>query len=454
MNSSASIPLRHQLRLLLVPTVMALSACAVTPEIEVGPVGDIEVQDLTRVPQRLEELPAISSGKIELSDSCQKASLAESRRHFFSPWTSAAPLFDTTEAKDFMKKEARAKWYGVNKRRVPRKLLQTVLDNCDLNTFPSRNDKGIAVAPAHLRGLPTPLPLYEKRDGAPFDMLSYPHVKLNEPLRILHSSRDGAWLFVETSYTNGWLESRDVALVDPGLIDLWMELPQLVVISDETPVPDGRDAATFRTKTGTILPLVDKGEDWWEVKVASAGEGGMAEWRSSRIRRAAAAQFPLDFTGENISLVGNPLLGQPYGWGEVYDLRDCSALLRDLFLPFGIWLPRTSLDQIEATEPVKLEGLRASEKEGLIKSKGVPFRTLLYKPGHIMLYAGLDRDGRPLVFHDSWSIRLLDEEEARTEIIGMVAVTTLKPGEELGLVAGSSLLDKLTQMGTVPKGCE
>lgn len=416
--------------------------------------ADLEVADVTRIPQRVEELPALAA-ETGLGTPCQNQLVREFEKHFFTPWTSKSLLFDAAETKRFMKQEATGSWSGVNKRRVPPQQLKGIMDNCALDSFPSRNDAAIAVAPGHLRGLPTPLPLYQPREGAPFDMLSYPQLKLNEPLRVMHVSRDGAWYFVETAYSNGWIERRDVALVDPSFIEAWMATPKVVVVRDGATVADGRGVGTFRTKLGTILPLDSDSGGSWLVKVASAGEGGKAETRMSAVPHGAAARFPLDFNARNLPLVGDQLLGQPYGWGELYDLRDCSALLRDLFMPFGIWMPRTSGDQIASTRrKVDLSALAPADKEALIKSKGVPFLTLLYKPGHIMLYVGMDKEGRPLVFHDSWSVRLQDEDGERTQIVGTSAITTLKPGEELGLAPGGSLLERTTGMGTITGRCK
>ena len=427
--------------------------------------GDVEIADLGRFPQEFGWLSAAAGDRLSLAGPCHDRLLAEFRSRFFAPWSSAAPAFDPVEAVDFMRHEGRATWYGPNRRKLGPKLMQGLLWNCALESFPSRNDSAITVAPGHLRGLPTQLPVFKSAEDFPFDMFSYPQVKLNEPLRVLHSSRDGVWLFVETGYTNGWIEARDVALVDRAFIDSWTRGPHLVVVSDYAPIPDGRGVGVFRSKVGTILPQVRSGEAGWEVAVASAGEGGRAQSRSVRIPRAAAAPFPLEFNRENISRVGDQFLGEPYGWGEVYDLRDCSAMLRDFFLPFGIWLPRTSADQIASLpEKVDLARMAPREKEGVIRGKGVPFLTLLYKPGHIMLYVGVDSAGRPLVFHSAWSVRLKQETPGdgaaggdsrgeRTQIIGEAAITSLEPGKELGLVPGGSLLERVTELGTIADRC-
>lgn len=436
---------------------LALAGCSVTskrPATGTGPARDVEIQDLIRIPQKLGGLATAAAGRLGISAACSEQLLDDFKGRYFSRWLSSEPIYGHAESIDFMKKETRGGWYGTNKRRIPRKQMQQLLENCALDSFPSRNDAAIAVAPGHLRGLPTQLPFYEKSDGAPFDMLSYPQVKLNEPLRVLHRSRDGVWLFVETGYSNGWLETRDVALVDESFIDTWLMAPLLVIVRDYQPVSDGRGVGTFPAKVGTILPLTQAGEGWWEARVASAGEGGRAETRSSRIPKEAAAPFPLPFGPDNVTLIGDQLLGQPYGWGESYGLRDCSALLRDFFAPFGIWLPRTSSDQMASVpQRLPLAALAPAQKEEEIRSKSLPFLTLIHKPGHVMLYVGEDGDGRPLVFHSAWSIRLKDGEGGRTKVIGTSAITSLEPGKELGLVPGRSLLEQASELATITKRC-
>ena len=448
---------------------------------------ELEIADLSRIPQDLHPLAAAAGDRLSFTDTCRAQLNGEFQSRFYAPWSAAPHRFNPIESREFMKQEGQATWYGPNKRKLPPKLMQEFMENCALENFPSRNDTAISVAPGHLRGLPTYLPLFQSAEDYPFDMLSYPQVKLNEPLRVLHESRDGVWLFVETGYTNGWLERRDVALVDHSFIKAWMQAPHLVVVEDYASIPDGRGVGVSRSKVGTILPLAGEEGGSWEVAIASAGEGGEVQNRTVHIPRGAAAKFPLEFNRENVGLIGNQLLGDPYGWGESYDLRDCSAMLRDFFLPFGIWLPRTSADQV-ASVPHRVELVRMTpaEKESAILSTGIPFQTLLYKPGHIMLYVGVDSDGRPLVFHDAWSISLKASsaepsggssgpaaegaikngvdtngveckvvgDGPRTQIIGASAITTLEPGKELGLVPGSSLLERITELAVIPNRCQ
>jgi cell wall-associated NlpC family hydrolase len=415
---------------------------------------DAEIADVLRLPQEITPYADAAGERLVIGDRCRATLLDEFRVRFFAPWTRTDPLCDLVEVKNLMTKVARATWYGENRRIVAPKLLRELLDNCALETFPARNEAAIAVAPSHLRGLPTRLPLFNAPDGYPFDMLQYPNVKLNEPLRILHASRDGIWLYVETAYTCGWMEARDLALADPGFVTARMKLPQLVIVRDYATVNDGKGGTSYGAKIGTILPFVAAGEGWWEVEVAAAGEGRKAVSNVARIPRAVAAPHPLAFNRENVALIGNQLIGQPYGWGEMYGLRDCSAMLRDFFMPFGIWMPRTATDQIASVrQRLNLSGFTPRDKEEAIGRQGLPFLSLFFKPGHVMLYIGTDPEGRPLVFHNAWSIRVKDAAGAGLHYIGRAVITTLEPGKELGLAEGGTLLEQGTALATLTDRC-
>jgi hypothetical protein len=124
------------------------------------------------------------------------------------------------------------------------------------------------------------------------------------------------------------------------------------------------------------------------------------------------------------------MTGEPYGWGGSFGHRDCSATLRDLFAPFGLWLPRHSSNQAERGKRIDLTGLTGEEKRKRILEEGVPFRTLLWMPGHVMLYVGTFR-GEIVIFHAFWGIRTSESGREGRQVVGRTAFTSLEPGREL-----------------------
>ena len=136
-------------------------------------------------------------------------------------------------------------------------------------------------------------------------------------------------------------------------------------------------------------------------------------------------------TPAQVALIGNVMMGQRYGWGGMFGDRDCSALTRELLTPFGIWLPRNSLSQARSGRRIMLDGMSIKEKEKAILRDGVPFLTLVWLRGHIMLYVGPYK-GRPAIFHNVWGVRTVEgASDNERFVIGRAVVSSITPGSEL-----------------------
>jgi SH3 domain (SH3b1 type)/NlpC/P60 family len=297
----------------------------------------------------------------------------------------------------------------------------------------------IAIAATDMRVLPTTKPFFENAKDFPFDALQNTALKLNEPIKVLHVSRDRLWVFVETAGTNGWVQSRDVGYVDKKLTKKWMRKAQIVIVKDFTLIHDKSGFVAQKAKLGTICPTDGEVVDAYEISVAVNAGKHKVKVVKAKVPKESARRFPLGFNREFIAQVGNELINKPYGWGEMFQDRDCSSMIRDFYQPFGIWLPRGSLNQINSGRNISLAGLSGSEKERLIKEKGVPFLTLVYLKGHIMLYVG-NMNGKALMFHDIWGVTVRNGKGGEfKQVIGKSIVSTLTPGSELDLAAGSLL---------------
>jgi len=188
--------------------------------------------------------------------------------------------------------------------------------------------------------------------------------------------------------------------------------------------------ALFAAKLGTLLPRCGKKGDWCAL-VGCRGEATPTLLSED----APLRTFPIPMTRSNIGAVLLQLIGEPYGWGGLGGDRDCSATVRDFFRPFGLWLPRNSSAQARVGVRIDLRGLDAKTKERVILRKGVPFRTLLHRPGHIMLYVG-QRDGHAYVLQNMWGIRTKTNGR---HIIGRTVITDLWLGQTLPDVDRRSL---------------
>ncbi|MDR2550936.1 MAG: SH3 domain-containing protein [Desulfobulbus sp.] len=405
----------------------------------------------------VEDLRAIAQDMGPLAESFSQPLSAEAAhrlkqqfdRRYFAPWTSTEPLFKLRAVAGGIERLADRTWYGENRLRIEPERMQQLLALTDREHLPSTDQPGIVVKPAFVRVLPTIRPFYEAPDDAPFDQLQFAEIKPNEPVRILHASKDGAWLYIEASYANGWVEPDAVRLADAALRDRLRKADQLVVVKDFAEVRTEKGKILPQPKIGTLYPLIGEEQDHWLVEAVVGADDRRAVFTVARIAKADARRHPLPFTPEAVADIGNQLLKTPYGWGEMYRNRDCSATTRDFLLAFGIWLPRNSSKQINAGPSVPLTGLSAIDKETRIREQGVPFRTLLHLPGHIMLYAGL-RDGKPVALHTIWALRAKTGNcPEQKYIIGRTVLTTLEAGKELPLSKGT-LLDRLDRMLVLP----
>lgn len=107
------------------------------------------------------------------------------------------------------------------------------------------------------------------------------------------------------------------------------------------------------------------------------------------------------FTRKNLLQEAFQLLGTPYGWGGQNGGRDCSRYTLDLLHRFGIDLPRHSASQAVAGRySIDLEGITDLDaKLELIDRAHENGIVLLEFRGHVMLYLGRYRDGRPMAIH-------------------------------------------------------
>jgi hypothetical protein len=136
----------------------------------------------------------------------------------------------------------------------------------------------------------------------------------------------------------------------------------------------------------------------------------------------------------------------------MYANRDCSAMTRDFMTPFGIWLNRNSSQQAEQGKRIELAGLSPEDKEKTILEHAIPFRTLIWMPGHVTLYLG-GYQGQPVILHNTWGLKTktLTGKEGR-HIIGRTVLTSLYPGAELSDLdrPGGLLINKISGMSILP----
>jgi hypothetical protein len=435
---------------------VALAACAGRGD-PAGSGGDdgIACRDIVSLPQDLREYAeAAGESRVLVPAAVLAASAREQKDRLFRPWDMSSPPRRLASAlnKNFNLKADNA--YGEDLRPFSPEIWRQIENNCDKAGYPSVPSRGITLRHTNLRAMPTALPLYLNPrlpgEGFPFDYFQHSSLPVGTPVFICHSSADRRWLLVESPLAAGWLPAGDVAETDEGFVGIWRSRPLAALLRDNVLL--GASAESI----GALLPLAEDAPPGpghaLRVFLPARGEGGGAVISAVALGPGDAARVPLPLTPAAVAEVGNRMMGQPYGWGGLARRRDCSALTRDLFAPFGIWLPRNSSRQIKVGETLLLDGLGNDEKEAAVLGRATPFLSLIWLPGHIGVYVGRYQ-GKPVMFHSIWGLRTRDAEGGCTgrAVVGKAVVTTLRPGaERADICSPASILDRVRRVAILP----
>lgn len=399
-----------------------------------GVAGGAVIRDLTDLSQDPLSYVSGNAADTPLLPAPEQARLSdEYLLQYFAPWHRTEPRHTPELASWGFRKYAGNPGYGKGGRPHPPDWIRKMAVNAHVDDYPQEVAPGVTVKRTDFRILPThePHSSYptDPGNGHPFDNLQESSAPAGMPVLVTLVSRDRKWLLVETNHLIGWVPATDIAAVDPEFMRTWENGRYVTIVRDKTPVKDGK-RVLFRAPLGALFPKAgEDGEQTW-IWTAVRDSRGKALLRKGAIAKEASAEKPLPFTPRQVARLAREMAGEPYGWGGLDGKRDCSALTRDLFAPFGLWLPRNSGEQAQTGKFTSFANLSSAEKEARIVLDGVPWRTLLWTRGHIMLYIGVHQ-GKPLIFHNFWSVKTRVADGRRGKVIvGRAAVTTLNPGRE------------------------
>ncbi|MDY0269764.1 SH3 domain-containing protein [Trichloromonas sp.] len=393
-----------------------------------------EICDLTLLPQNpTVYVDSQEAGRVVSAAEQKVLAAAFLESHFF-PWRSTAPRETTKNPFWALDWIAKHEVFSENLRPLTPMRREALTLLVAREAFPSCDRRGISLRRLDVRALPTRSPLFndprKAGEGFPFDNLQHGVIPPGVPLRVTHFSADGAWAFIETALLYGWVPAVELAWVDEDFMVAYENGRYLTLTRDGVAVADKGGIYRLTVGIGALLPLIDGDGNGYRVLIPVADRERRAHVVEGWIAADGGGMFPLTFTFGQVADLAGRMMGQPYGWGDGYAGRDCSGTLRDLFTPFGLWLPRNSFRQAVVGRVVPLADLPPREREARLLAEGVPFATLVHLPGHILLYLG-ETQGRAALLHTLWGIRTRDlwGREGRW-LVGKTIITTLEPGRE------------------------
>lgn len=392
---------------------------------------EIIIEDVQKYPQEpsyyLKNFQDVTLNETELSSKFIKK--------YFSPWSLESLKYSKKEA-SWGNIYAKRKIYLENYRLASKEWFDKLIDNANFENYNTALLKAVTTKNCDFRVFPTHSSLFynpkKAGEGFPFDYNQNSRVKINTPVFVSHFSKDKAWAFVQSHYVLGWVRVDNLLFVNDEQIKEFENSPLYVITKEHT--QNFALNLVEDLKVGTFFP---KKED----KYLLASNNGIKE---VDLDENIIDPFPLDFDSKNISRVLDEFINEPYGWGGLNNHRDCSSFTQDFFTPFGIYLNRNSKAQTALNKYLDISKMDDKEKKEFIVKNGIPFLTLIYLNGHIMLYIGT-QDGEPLAMHNMWGVRTWEFPfNSGRNIVGKTVITTLEPGVELEMAdKGRTILKRV-----------
>ena len=388
---------------------------------EYGP----KVNDLERFEQAM--LPYVERNGLDHENLLEIQTTFEGR--YFSPWNYSVPPQNVQEVTWPLR--AYRGGYGSNLRPVPPVWFESIKNSSNFEAYGSLNQKAITLKRMDIRALPTDKPLYKDPslpgEGYPFDLLQNSSVNYNEPIFVSHRSIDGAWSYIFTNNASGWVPSEGITLIDDSTALSFQKGEKVFIIEDNIALNDTANRFAAYSRIGMVLPLERSEGEHYYVKAIDSNN----TIKILSIPKHSAHVGVSRLNKSDMVAIGTQMLKNTYGWGGMYGERDCSSMIRDFMTPFGIWLPRNSSSQSKKGEVISFSGLSDEEKLSLIKEKGVPFETIIYLKGHVLLYVGSYQES-VMVMHNIWAVRTVDKMGNKgRHIIGKTVISSLELGADL-----------------------
>jgi hypothetical protein len=394
-----------------------------------------DIKDVRELEQKFDNYSKVVDN-IKLDNDYFQKHLKRFYKKYYRPWSTKKLNYNKKDLFWAINQYPKRVMYGQNHQPLPKEWWYPIVDNTNMKNLESLKQKAITINNTAIRNFPTDKPFFldfdKAGEGYPFDYNQNSGLKPNTPLFVSHFSKDFAYAFVESPFSFGWVKSSDIAFVDSDFIDKFKSMQKMVAIKDNFATIDNKNNFLYYAKVSTIFLKDDK-----IYTVSKEGKNGI--FVELITNKNNLLDFPIKFDKQNVSNIANELIGEMYGWGELLDTRDCSAMTRDFLKPFGIWLPRNSYAQAKSAKYIDLSKLTNKTKEKKIIELGIPFLSTIYLRGHIMLYIGHIGD-KALVFHNTWGIKTLEFLNFGRKIVGKSVVTTLYAGEELPNVAENYIL--------------
>ena len=275
----------------------------------------------------------------------------------------------------------------------------------------------VAICRSDIRAFPTQDAFLSDPADVDFDNIQSGVLLPAEAALVLHESADSLWYYVQGYNCSGWVLAEDIALTQDRT--LWLDFLQgrdfLLICANRMPVENAIESGIAQSLyMGTRLPLLEVQRSGDVINAYVVGmprrsvSGTLEVFPYTISSDLDVYEGYLPYTSRSALQQGFKCLGDVYGWGGMYDSRDCSSFTGDIYRCFGMALGRNTTWQPKcAGIYYDTENLSHDERVDLIED--LESGALLFFPGHVMLYLGASQ-GDFYVLHSFYSYATEDGE--------------------------------------------
>ena len=284
---------------------------------------------------------------------------------------------------------------------------QKIVDAMAVESIPEEIIRrfGIVVKRADVRHCPTSVPGFSETKWE-CDNFQATALYTGNPVAVIHQSSDGAFLYIESPISRGWVAADKIAFGrKEEVLELTNDKNFLMATADRVSVYGDPGLTVFSQYfyCSATLPLVAKNDTFYVVKLPFREPDGKLAVTEGYVKSDADVHIGyLSYTKRNMLVQFFKLLNLPYGWADQQNKRDCSGTQRVLLRCFGIKTGRhpsfvlSSSDHQVFINP----DLSAEEKKAEI-AKLEPVITLAGNSGHIVMYLGKAKNGQQYFMHQA-----------------------------------------------------
>ncbi len=357
--------------------------------------------------------------------------------------------------------------YDLEGQRVGKAALQDFRAQLDLDAIPDPQDTryGLIVHRASLRTFPTDTRVFSSSGDTDIDRFQETGVFPGTPVVIAHASRNKKWLFVVSPRYAAWVHADAVAEGDRDVVLGYSQHKHARVVTGAQVrtvfTPEQPQLSQLVLDMGVRIPLAtgldpaapvngQSAYTSWTLSLPIRNDDGSLVLKPALLQRIADSRSDyLPMTRGNIIRQAFKFLGERYGWGHMYDGRDCSGFVSEVYRSMGAQMPRnTSAQSVSPALEHQTFGKDDDHAARMRAVNKLQIGDLVYIPGHVMLVIG-HVDGKPWVIHDVSGIRYRTADgEMRHVKLNEVSVTPLEP---LLYNDHSSFIDHMTSIVRVAR---